>query len=76
MERECAYHPGVEAKYWCAKHEKYLCEECMKCQDPGGYCKFRTSCMIWEMVKHGLSDNEPASSSDSSSKEIHVGGQS
>lgn len=34
------------------KHEIYLCEECLACQDPGGYCKHRTACPIWYLEKH------------------------
>ena len=70
MNRKCAYHPDVEASYWCAKHEKYLCDDCLKCQDPGGYCKFRTSCIIWEMVKHGMPDDESVPASE----QAQVGG--
>jgi len=37
----------------CMKHNKYMCEECLKCPDPEIHCKFRSSCPIWFMDKRG-----------------------
>ncbi len=48
---QCACHPETETSFLCMKHNKYLCEECLKCQDPGLYCKFRPSCPVWFMEK-------------------------
>ena len=53
MNRVCIKHPDREGKYYCSKYQKYLCDECLKCQDPGLYCKFRKMCFIWEITKHG-----------------------
>ncbi len=54
----CVNHPDREATFRCAKDDVYLCEECLKCRNPDIYCKFRTSCIIWEMQKYG--EEEPA----------------
>lgn len=48
---QCACHPEIETSFLCMKHNKYLCEECLKCQDPALYCKFRSSCPVWFMEK-------------------------
>ncbi len=53
MNYKCEKHPEREGKFYCAKYNKYLCDECMKCQDPTLYCKHRSSCIIWELYKHG-----------------------
>jgi ferredoxin len=50
---QCACHPGIETRFLCMKHNLYLCEECLKCQDPELYCKFRSSCPIWFLEKKG-----------------------
>ena len=48
-----ACHPEIETRFLCMKHDRYLCEECLKCQDPELYCKFRSSCPIWFLEKRG-----------------------
>ena len=53
MEPKCVRHPEETGKYYCSKYNKYLCEDCLACQDPSLYCKFRSMCLIWEFVKHG-----------------------
>jgi len=50
---KCTNHPDREATFRCEKDDVYLCEECLKCRNPDIYCKFRTSCIIWEMEKYG-----------------------
>lgn len=50
---KCKNHPGRESNFMCMKHNKYLCEECLKCPDPNIHCKFRSSCPIWFMEKRG-----------------------
>ena len=50
---QCACHPEIETRFLCMKHDRYLCEECLKCQDPELYCKFRLSCPIWFLEKRG-----------------------
>ncbi len=57
---ECLCHPEKETAYQCMKHNVYLCDECLKCQDPHIYCKFRSSCPIWFMDKKRFKDEEPA----------------
>ena len=54
----CAAHPNTEAKYFCAKYNRYLCEACRACADPTLYCKHRTSCLIWEVDRHGTPDQQ------------------
>lgn len=56
----CVNHKDREGKGYCSKYNRYLCEECMKCQDPGLYCKFRKACVVWERDRHGRSLDEPA----------------
>lgn len=48
---KCSCRPEIETSYLCMKHHVYLCEECLECQDPNIYCKFRSSCPIWFMQK-------------------------
>ena len=48
---QCACHPEIDTNFLCMKYNKYLCEECLKCQDPNIYCKFRSSCPVWFMQK-------------------------
>lgn len=48
---KCVNHPDRETNFMCMKHNKYLCEECLKCQDPNIHCKFRSSCPVWFMEK-------------------------
>ena len=33
------------------KHEIFLCQECLQCQDAEIYCKFRSACPIWFLQK-------------------------
>ncbi len=54
--RECASHPGAAAAYYCDKYDRYLCENCIVCQDPDLYCKSRTMCVIWEVSRHEEGD--------------------
>ncbi len=48
----CRFHPDREERVRCSKMEIGYCEECLDnceaCTDPCGYCKFRSSCIIWE----------------------------
>ena len=60
---QCACHPDIETRFLCMKHNRYLCEECLKCQDPELYCKFRSSCPIHFLTKRKGNldgDNLPA----------------
>jgi len=52
------------------KHDKYLCEECLKCGDPNIYCKFRPSCSIWFLSKRkeGLDADEKIEKTDTSNQ--------
>ncbi|MBN2402806.1 MAG: DUF4445 domain-containing protein [Spirochaetes bacterium] len=56
MEPVCYKHSDRTGKYYCSKYQRYLCDECLACQDPSLYCKFRKMCFIWEVVKHGTPD--------------------
>ncbi len=48
---KCRSHPDRETSYLCSKHNVYMCEECLKCNDPEIYCKFRSACPIWFMER-------------------------
>jgi uncharacterized 2Fe-2S/4Fe-4S cluster protein (DUF4445 family) len=48
---KCINHPDRETRFFCMKHQLYLCEECLVCRDPQLYCKHRSSCPIWFMTK-------------------------
>lgn len=48
---KCRNHPDRETHYLCSKHNVYMCEECLKCNDPELYCKFRSACPIWYMER-------------------------
>ena len=54
----CINHPQRETSFRCAKHEIYLCEECLECRDPEIYCKHRTACPIFFMTKKGFEKKE------------------
>ncbi len=56
MHHTCSKHPDREGVHYCAKYNRYLCEECLACQDPTLYCKHRQMCMIWELVKQRKHD--------------------
>ncbi|MFH0974573.1 MAG: ASKHA domain-containing protein [Spirochaetota bacterium] len=53
MEAVCFRHTDKPGKYFCSKYERYLCDECIACQDPNIYCKFRQMCFLWEIAKRG-----------------------
>ncbi len=48
---KCRNHPDRETHYLCSKHNVYMCEDCLKCNDPELYCKFRTACPVWYMER-------------------------
>jgi len=48
----CKSHPDKAGKYFCAKYNRYLCEDCLLCQDPNIFCRHRTACIIWELTKY------------------------
>ncbi len=60
---KCINHPDRETAYICLKHNIYLCEECLKCQDVDLYCKFRPSCPIYFIAEKGF--DEPKAKQDS-----------
>ncbi len=49
----CRQHPERETAYCCQKHGHHVCQECLRCGDPGLYCKFRSACPIWFLQKNG-----------------------
>ncbi len=55
LELVCQRHSDKAGTFYCSKYAAYLCTDCVTCQDPKGYCKFRTSCAIHEIEKHGFS---------------------
>jgi len=59
---KCINHPDRETSFMCMKHNYYLCDECLKCEDPNIHCKFRSSCPIWFMEKRGGKGIDDASS--------------
>jgi uncharacterized 2Fe-2S/4Fe-4S cluster protein (DUF4445 family) len=75
MEPVCYKHSDKTGKYYCSKYERYLCEDCVKCQDPSLYCKFRKMCFIWEVVKHGTPDMQDAAFASHKKKKIHRKGR-
>jgi len=52
---KCRNHPEREAFVSCQKHMSGVCQECLEseptCMDPELYCKFRTQCIINELMK-------------------------
>ena len=55
---KCKNHPEVETSYCCMKHNYYLCEQCIACNDPEIYCKFRSSCAIYFLEKEARRKKE------------------
>jgi len=51
MRQQCIKHPEKKGSHLCSKYLIYLCDDCLACSNPKGYCKFRTSCMINEFQK-------------------------
>nr|HID59400.1 hypothetical protein [Desulfobacterales bacterium] len=47
----CINHPDRETSLLCMKDKVYVCEESLRCRDPGIYCKFGPSCPTWFMRK-------------------------
>jgi uncharacterized 2Fe-2S/4Fe-4S cluster protein (DUF4445 family) len=60
----CYKHSENPGKYYCSKYNRYVCDECAACQDPKLYCKFRKMCFLWEVVKHGMPEWEPAEAAE------------
>ena len=60
---KCINHSDRETNYVCMKHNIYLCDECLKCRDPGLYCKFRPSCPIYFISEKGFDESDEKSSS-------------
>lgn len=54
----CRFHPDRNTMVYCSKHEWGYCEECLAscraCTDPELYCRYRTSCIIWEMCRETI----------------------
>ncbi|MEW5736258.1 MAG: hypothetical protein AB1921_15535 [Thermodesulfobacteriota bacterium] len=52
---QCRNHPDREARVRCEKMQVGYCEDCLDnceaCTDPCGYCKFRSSCIIYDQCK-------------------------
>ena len=57
---KCKFHPDRETPYQCMKHNYFLCEECLACNDPDLYCKFRSSCAIHFLSRKGFKTAQPA----------------
>jgi len=51
---KCGGHPERDTHYHCLKHDRFFCQDCLRCVDPELYCKFRTSCTIWFEYKEKL----------------------
>jgi hypothetical protein len=55
MGETCKYHPEREARVQCQKMGIGYCQECLDdceaCTEPCGYCKFRDSCIIYELCR-------------------------
>ena len=56
----CRNHPERDAAAFCQKHNRGFCRECCDCPDgehcagcvdPARYCKYRTQCLIPEIVR-------------------------
>lgn len=45
----CLHHPDRRAISICQKFGQGYCEECCRCTDPRGYCKFRSQCIGWQV---------------------------
>ncbi|MBI4774640.1 MAG: hypothetical protein HY788_10755 [Deltaproteobacteria bacterium] len=60
----CRNHPDRDAFVSCQKHQTGLCRECLhsdpSCMDPELYCKFRTQCVINELMKERLRERRRA----------------
>jgi len=55
-EPRCSRHQEQSSQYFCMKYAENLCEECMYCKDPNGYCTFRKSCIINFIQKQKILD--------------------
>ena len=64
----CKNHPDRQTQYYCQKQGYYLCESCLKCNDPHIYCKYRTSCIIYFITEKS---DEPLDTAVQSTSEKH-----
>jgi len=50
---KCRYHPERDSCVTFQKMEIGYCQECLDnceaCTEPCTYCKYRSSCIIWEL---------------------------
>ena len=44
-------HPDRPAFSICQKYNQGYCEECCRCTDPTGYCKYRMQCLGWQICQ-------------------------
>ncbi len=54
----CIRHPDRPAFSICQKYHQGYCEECCRCTDPKGYCKYRMQCIGWQICQK-RQKNEP-----------------
>ncbi len=52
---KCYYHPDREGVFKCFKYERHLCSECIRCQNPKAYCKYRDGCAVYLIQEGGTS---------------------
>ncbi|THB71419.1 MAG: hypothetical protein D6B25_18550 [Desulfobulbaceae bacterium] len=70
---KCRNHPDREARYQCSKYGYYLCDNCLNCNDPELYCKFRSSCVISYLDKESTTSQRKSETVDQTI--IESGGQ-
>jgi hypothetical protein len=44
--RMCVNHPDRPGKWLCQKFDLAYCDECCRCGQAEGYCKFRPQCGV------------------------------
>lgn len=54
---KCYYHPDRESVLKCFKYERHLCSECIQCQNPKAYCKYRDGCAVYLLWKEETDEN-------------------
>jgi len=71
---KCINHPDRAGNGYCERYERYLCEDCMQCQDPSLYCKFRKQCIVWEFWRHGMEGDFPEPDTERPEAEVSTSG--
>lgn len=62
---KCLNHPDRDTGLQCSKDDVFFCDECIECHSKTIYCKYRTQCPIWYVLRErGDAVDAPAEPGD------------